>query len=125
VDGKRVSSTKTAKISPSKFKVILVVLFDYKNIVHYEFVPRGQMVNRQLYQEVLACLRDVVRRGSPELWENETWMYHHDSAPAHALQLIRSCLAKEQTCVVPHPPYSPDLAPADFFLYTNHKTTLK
>ena len=27
--------------------------------------------------------------------------------------------------VVPHPPYSPDLAPEDFFLFPKLKTTLK
>jgi transposase len=48
-----------------------------------------------------------------------------DVAPAHALLLIRSCLAKHQISVVPHPPYSPDLAPGDFFLLPKLKTTLK
>ena len=85
---------------------------------------RGQMVNKQLYQEVLARLRDAVRRKRPELWENQTWMLHHDNAPAHA-SLIRSYLAKHQTSVVPQPPYSPDLAPANFFLFPKLKTTLK
>jgi transposase len=46
-------------------------------------------------------------------------------APAHASLLIRSYLAKHQTSVVRHPPYSPDLAPADFFLFPKLKTTLK
>ena len=49
----------------------------------------------------------------------------HDNSPAHASLLIRSYLAKHQTFVVPHPPYSPDLAPADFFLFPKIKTTLK
>jgi len=35
--------------------------FAWKSIVHHEFVPRGQMVNKQLYQKVLARLRDAVR----------------------------------------------------------------
>jgi len=48
-----------------------------------------------------------------------------DNAPDHTLLLIRSYLAKHQTSVVPHPPYSPDLAPADFFLFPKLKTTLK
>jgi len=91
------------------------VFFDWKGIVHHEFVPRGQMVNKQLCQEVLARLRNAVRRGSRELWEKQTWMLHHDNAPAHASLLIRSYLAKHQTSVVPHPPYSPDLVPANFF----------
>ena len=60
-----------------------------------------------------------------EVWENQTWMLHHDNAPAHASLLIRSYLAKYQTSVVPHPPYSPDLAPADSFLFAKLKTTLK
>ena len=78
-----------------------------------------------MYQEVLARLRDAVRMKRPELWENQTWMLHHDNAPDHALLLIHIYLAKHQTSVVPHPPYSPDLAPADFFLFPKIKTTLK
>jgi transposase len=34
-------------------------------------------------------------------------------------------LAKHQISAVPHPPYSPDLAPADFFLFPKLKITLK
>jgi len=109
----------------SEIKVLLVVFFDWKGNVHHEFVPRGQMVNKQLYQEVLARLRDAVRRKRPELWENQTWMLHHDNTPTHASLLIRSYLAKHQTSVVPRPPYSPDFAPADFFLFPKLKTTLK
>ena len=83
------------------------------------------MVNRQLCQEDLARLRDAVRRKRPELWENQTWILHHDNAPTHVSLHIRSYLAKHQTSVVPHPPYSPDLAPADLFLFPKFKTTLK
>jgi len=52
-------------------------------------------------------------------------LLHHDNAPAHASLLTRSYLAKHQTSAVPHPPYSPDIAPADFFLFPKIKTTLK
>ena len=57
-------------MSWSKSKTV-VVFFDWKGIVHYEFVPRGQMVKKQLYQDVLARLRDVVCRKRPKLWENQ------------------------------------------------------
>jgi len=112
-------------MSRSKIKVMSVVFFDWNGIVHHEFVPCGQMVNKQLYQEVLAHLRDAVRRKRPELWENQTWMFHHDNAPAHASLLIHSYLEKHQTSVVAHPPYSPDLAPAHFFLFLELKTIFK
>ena len=105
--------------------MMLVVFFDWKGIVYHEFVPRDQMVNKQFYQEVLARLRCAVRRMRPELWENHTWKLHHDNAPAHASLLNRSYLVKHQTSVVPHPSYSPDLDPADFFLFPKLKITLK
>jgi hypothetical protein len=34
-------------------------------------------------------------------------------------------LAKHSIPVVPHPPYSPDLAPCDFFLFPRLKSTLR
>ena len=107
------SRPKKARMSWSYIKVVFL---DWKGIVHHEFVPRGQTVNKQLYQEVLARLRDAVRRKRPELWETQTLMLQHDNSPAHA---------KHQTSVLPHPPYSPDLAPANFFLFAKLKTTLK
>jgi hypothetical protein len=100
-------------------------VFNWKGIVHHVSVTRGQMVNKQIFQEALACLRDDVRRKRPKLWENQTWMLHHDNAPPHASLLLRSYLAKHQTFVVSHPPYSPGLVPAGFFLFPKLKTTLK
>jgi hypothetical protein len=43
-------------------------------------------------------------------------------------KLVPQLLAQDQTQhsipVVPHPPYSPDLAPCDFFLFPRLKSTL-
>ena len=100
--GKVSPRPKKARMSRSNIKVLFVVFFDWKDIVRHEFLPRDQMVNKQLYQDVLARLRDVVRRKRPELWENQTWMLHHDNEPAHASLLIRSYLAKHPLCPI-HP----------------------
>ena len=102
--GKGLPDQKKTRMSRSKIKVMLFVFFNWKGIVRHEFVPRGQMVNRQLYQEVSARLRDAVRRKRPELWENQTWMLHHDNSPAHASLLIRSYLAnvRHPLCLI-HP----------------------
>ena len=51
--GKRVSSTKQARMSWSKNKVLLVVFFDWKGIVHHEECTTWSD-GKQLYQEVLA-----------------------------------------------------------------------
>ena len=67
--GKGSPRPKIIRMSRSKIKVMLVMFFDWKDIVHHEFVPCGQMVNKQLYHEGLARLRDAVRRKRPELWK--------------------------------------------------------
>ena len=46
-------------------------------------------------------------------------------ASADAPLLIHEFLTKSETTVVPQPPYSPDLAPADFFLFPKWKSSLK
>jgi transposase len=57
--------------------------------------------------------------------DGKKWMLHHGNAPAYASLLIREFLAKNEATVVPQPPYSPDLATADFFLFPKLKSTLK
>ena len=107
-------------------KVMLIGFFFYwKVIVHYEFVPRGETFNKELYLNVLKRVREAVRRKRPEVWRNNTWMLHHDNAPAHASLLTREFLTKHGTAVVPQPLYSPDLAPADFLLFPKLKSSLK
>jgi len=103
----------------------LIVFFYWKGIVHHEFVPRGETVNKEFYLKVMKRLREAVQRKRPEAWTNKTWMLHHDNAPAHASLIIHEFLAKQDTIVMPQPPYSPDLAPADFFLFPKLKSTLK
>ncbi|KAG5316891.1 MOS1T transposase, partial [Acromyrmex insinuator] len=49
----------------------------------------------------------------------------HDNAPAHTSLLVREFLAKNNTLMMPQPPYSPDLAPCDFFLFPKLKRPMK
>ena len=50
---------------------------------------------------------------------------HHDNAPAHTSLLVREFLAKNNTVTMPQHPYSPDIAPCDFFLFPKIKRTSK
>jgi len=52
-------------------------------------------------------------------------MLHHDNAPAHTALLIREILANKNIPVPPHPPYSPDVATCDFYLFPKLKSKLK
>ncbi|KAG5308728.1 MOS1T transposase, partial [Pseudoatta argentina] len=56
---------------------------------------------------------------------NQNWLLHHDNAPAHTSLLVREFLAKNNTLMMPQPPYSPDLAPCNFFLFPKLKRSMK
>ena len=104
---------------------MLIGFFDANGIVHKEFVPPGQTVNQQFYLEALKRLRDSVRKKRPEMWSSGGWFLHHDNAPAHTALSVQQFLAKNNRTVIPHPPYSPDLAPCDFSLFPRVKCQIK
>ena len=57
--------------------------------------------------------------------KNNSWLLHHDNGPAHTSLLVREFLAKNNTVTMPQPPYSLDMVPCDFFLFSKIKRTLK
>jgi histone-lysine N-methyltransferase SETMAR len=111
---------KKARLSRSQVKTMLVCFFDHKRIVHCEFIAQGQTVNQQCYLEVLTRLRESVRRNRPGLWPDK-WTLHRDNAPAHDALTVREFLAKNSITKMDHPPYSPHLAPCDFWLLPKFK----
>ncbi|UYV80072.1 hypothetical protein LAZ67_18001593 [Cordylochernes scorpioides] len=116
---------KKARQVRSNVKVLLTVFFDCRGVVHHEFLPQGRTVNKEYYLQVMRNLREAIRQKRPDLWKNKNWLLHHDNAPAHTSLLVRDFLAKNNTLMMPQPPYSPDLAPCDFFLFPKLKRPMK
>jgi len=104
---------------------VLLTFFDIRGTVHYEFVPTGQTVSQVYYLEVLERLHEKVKWKQPKLFANNSWILHHNNAPAHMALSVKECLATKQITVLEHPAYSPDLAPNDFFLFLKIKEILK
>jgi len=57
--------------------------------------------------------------------ESGDWFLLHDNAPSHNATIIKQFLAQRKVTVFDHPPYSPDLALADYFLFRKVKSYLK
>jgi transposase len=86
-----------------------------------EFIPEAGTVNKHGYKDIFRRLRNSVRRKLPEHWRRENWLLLQDNAPAHRSVFAQEELVKQQATVLPHPPYSPDLAPCDFFFFSRLK----
>ena len=114
-----------ARVFKSKTKVMLITFFDVHGIVQAEFLPQGQTINQHICKSILRHLMCSVREKRRELWETRSWLLHHDNAPAHNALGIQEFLAKNNIPVLEQPPYSPDLAPCDFFLFPKLKKVIK
>ena len=69
---------------------------------------------------------DVFGKGEKKrIVETKSWLLHHDNAPAHNALSIRQFLAENNIAVLEQPPYLPDLAPCDFFLFPKLKGVIK
>ncbi|GFU61738.1 putative mariner transposase [Trichonephila clavipes] len=111
------SRIKKARMSKLKFKAMLIFFFEINGIVMTEWVPEGQTVNQTYYLSVLVTLRERVCKKWPELWKNNSWILHQDKAPAHNALSVKRYLADKRTPVLEYAPYSPDLAPCEFFCF--------
>ncbi|UYV64650.1 hypothetical protein LAZ67_3001497 [Cordylochernes scorpioides] len=106
-----------------RIKTMIIVFFDIRGIVHCEFVPQGQTVNSAFYLEVLRRLKRRVAHVRTDI--EDTVKLHHGNATSHTAFIITTFLARSNTSVIPHPPYSPDLAPCDLFLFPRLKREVK
>jgi len=50
---------------------------------------------------------------------------HHGNAPCHSSFAVRQFLTDNKISTIPQPPYLPDIAPCDFWLFPNLKLGLK
>ena len=91
--------------------------FDSTGRIYMHWVPTGQTVNKEYYVEVLREFRKRFHRKRPVLFKSGQCHFHQDNAPVHNSILVTDYLTKIDIKTVPQPPFSPDLAPWDFWLF--------
>ena len=89
------------------------------------WVPTGQTVNKKYYVEVLREFRKRFLEKRPALFKLGQWHFYQDNVPVHNSILVTAYLTKMDIKIVPHPPYSLELAPCDFCLFPKLKEKLR
>ena len=65
-----------------------------------------------------------LKQKRPILAAEWDWLFHWDNCPVHKSHLVKEYMDQKGLKVIEHPPYSPDLALADFFLFPKVKSSL-
>ena len=113
-------STSTAR--PNRFgkKTMLCVWWDQQGMVYYELLKPGETVNAHRYHQQMMKLRRAINDKRPEYQlRHDKLIFQHDNAPAHNSLLVRNYLGALNWEILAHPPYLPDLAPSDYYLFSS------
>lgn len=114
---------KKAKTVPSAGKVMATVFWDSRGVVLIDYLEKGRTITGEYYASLLDKLNDAIQAKRPHLAKKKV-LFHQDNAPAHTSRVVAAKLHDLRFEVVPHAPYSPDLAPSDYFLFPNLKKWL-
>jgi len=106
-------------------KRMVAVFFRKSGLVAVVPLKERRTVNSDWYTTV--CLPKVFQELRNQRLRTGTRgiLLHHDNASAHTAAATLDFLAAENVQLVTHPPYSPDLAPCDFWLFPKVKEQLR
>uniref|UniRef100_A0A8C4XCQ2 Semaphorin 4D n=1 Tax=Erpetoichthys calabaricus TaxID=27687 RepID=A0A8C4XCQ2_ERPCA len=114
-----------ARCQRSAKRTMFAVFFGYKKMIASVPRPERTTMNSDVYTTL--CLPEVFKnltRGRPNR-TLKNFILHHDNAPPHKSNKTVEFLAKSGIEVLHPPPYSPDLAPCDVWLFPTVKKELK
>ncbi len=116
---------RKSRTNRSTRKTMMTAFFDHQGLIHVEFLPHGETINAAAYRQVLARLREQIRKKRPQLWNDHSVVIHHDNAKPHTAHGTVARMMETDLDTLDHPPYSPDMAPCDFFLFPHLKKHLR
>ena len=105
-------------------KVLYAIFFSGEGVAIKVPVKKGKSITGKYYKDVvLKKLKKYYQKRRPANGFKHVSLLH-DNAPANTSAIVTAFLKKEKVTVLPHPPYSLDLAPCDFFLFPKLKAFL-
>jgi len=105
-------------------KVMATVFWDKDGIILLDFLPPQTTLNGEYYANLLCQLRVSVKQKRRGLLARSPLLLE-DNARPHICKLARDAGRSAGFTYLEHPPYSPDLAPSDYFLFSHLKKHLR
>ncbi|XP_076172565.1 histone-lysine N-methyltransferase SETMAR-like [Ptiloglossa arizonensis] len=88
-----------------------------------DYLEKARIITGQYYADLLSQFDIELKRKQPHLAKKKV-LFHHDNAPVYLSIITIAKQVKLPYELMPYPPYSPDLAPCNFFLFPNLKKWL-
>ena len=115
----------TAKPNIHGAKVMICIWWDQKGVLYYELLKPGEIINGERCRTQLIRLTRAIAENRPEyVTRHEAIIFHHDNVRPHVAIPVKNYLKNNGWEVLPHTPYSPDLAPSDYHLFRSMQSAL-
>lgn len=115
---------KKCRRAQSKVKQMMIFAYDNQGIIMTDRVPCGKSVTAVYYRDFLQNLRRKMHKNRPQLL-NARPLILHDNARPHIGHVVTEKLREYGWEKLPHPPYSPDMSPPDYDLFTKLKQPMR
>ena len=100
------------------------VFWDSQGVIMMDYLEQGRTINGAYYAAELRRLRqEIARKTRGKLTQGVLLL--QDNAPAHTSQVAMTAATECGFEVFPHPPYSPNMVPSDFYLFPKLKSNLR
>lgn len=122
--GKQARRPCIARRLQSVKKIMYAIFYSPQGVVASVPINQGKTVTGRYYKsKILSKVEKYYKKRRPASGKRHICLLH-DNAPPHRAQVVAKFLDERKVKVLPHPPYSPDLSPCDFFLFQKLKKFL-
>jgi len=105
-------------------KTMFTIFFKSTGLVHCSYMDKGKTINARNYiEDSLKPLIQTIKSQRVKSGVKRLKLLH-DNAKPHVAKNVIKFLNNEKLPTISHPPYSPDLAPCDFWLFDYIKQRL-
>ena len=105
-------------------KRLFTIFFNSQGPICVDIMPQDSTITAQYYTtQVLPQVLKQRQECAPTRAQARL-LLHHDNAGPHKAKLTTEYLEQQGISLLAHPPYSPDLAPCDFWLFPKIKAGL-
>lgn len=112
------ASTSTAKPNIHSAKLMLCIWWDQLGVIYYELLQPNETITGDRYRLQLMRLSRALKEKRPQYEErHDKVILQHDNARPHVATQVKKYLETLKWEILPHPPYSPDIAPSDYHLF--------
>ena len=87
------------------------------SLIHYSFLCLGESITSKKFTQQIDEMHQKLQCLQPEPVNKKDPILLHDDAQPHVVQPVLQTLNKLGCEVLPRPPYSPDLSPADYHFF--------